>query len=608
MDTKQINEVILRGNILNTVIHEELYKSLRGLAGEQYKIHENAFFDNEWILFSYNNEQGYFNSKTQIAVAVQNKYDDKHKDAYFGTTVIQPDFKTAEVLFKTLPPEIVKSINASKTYDGCHWVGVREGSYCIENGIYADWNDDDSIQIGMVKITDFKNSIISRKYEILRDEVFKNAVQLLNNRKICDLKENEIDCLVKIFNIDKTKIQIEVKKQVMSDLTITPEIVDIYIDDLLSCDKKRADLEKYDRKCLEDINKGHWELWTDEKLAAKNDEVLASLSKPLVARNPVEDIHFDGLIGIDFGTKSTIVSKQDGRKKITLLRVGIGQLNKTAAPHHYENPTIMEFIDIEKFLKDYQSKKGRPDTSVNDLRVSHTAYNDLKSCSVSDNFYSFFYDIKQWCGDNSRKVKIKDQTKSQNEIEKEWELPCFADLKQGDLNPLEIYAYYLGLYINNMHESNGIYLNYILSFPVTYKKDIKKKILDSFTAGLKKSLPETILNNEEIMSKFRVRQGVSEPAAYAITALKGYGFDRIDEDEKIMYAIFDFGGGTTDFDFGVWRCSDESKREEEDYDYVIEHFGSEGDAFLGGENLLELMAYEIFKANASLIQKGRNRQ
>ena len=41
------------------------------------------------------------------------------------------------------------------------------------------------------------------------------------------------------------------------------------------------------------------------------------------------------------------------------------------------------------------------------------------------------------------------------------------------------------------------------------------------------------------------------------------------------------------------------------YDYVIEHFGAGGDRYLGGENLLELLAFEVFKSNsATLLAKG----
>ena len=61
--------------------------------------------------------------------------------------------------------------------------------------------------------------------------------------------------------------------------------------------------------------------------------------------------------------------------------------------------------------------------------------------------------------------------------------------------------------------------------------------------------------------------------------------------EKLF--VFDFGGGTTDFDFGVFYEADEKKSTR--YDYTIEHFGAGGDRYLGGENLLELLAFEVFK-------------
>lgn len=41
-----------------------------------------------------------------------------------------------------------------------------------------------------------------------------------------------------------------------------------------------------------------------------------------------------------------------------------------------------------------------------------------------------------------------------------------------------------------------------------------------------------------------------------------------------------------------------------DWDHVIEHFGSSGDKFLGGENLLENLAYLVFQANTSECRKN----
>lgn len=619
--TKQVDKVVLRDNVLKNVIHAELYKTFREKVKSEYDEIEEDYFSDEWIKFALKGEFGYWNQGLGCAIPVQAYYGNKEdlKDNYFGIQRIDYNEDCVNYLFNdACPKEIMDGIKASKTFEGGHWIGFGSYSYCVEEERYANWNDNDSIQIGVVEISqeDFKKAILSQKYEIIKDLFelsydeflrnvkFKKAVSIIKERSILStsdktkcVSEQDIDKLLDILNMDRAEIEKEVTERVMHNFTMTPEIISLYTEGLLACDKVRADLDVYEKKRLEDVNEGHWELWSDSEPVAKEGQVIATLEKPLVARNPAIDIHEDGLIGIDFGTKSTIVSKQDGREKTNLLRVGTGQLNKKAVSSHYENPTIMEFINLEKFISDYHTRCGRPETSIDDLRVSHTANTDLKSCTRSDDFYSFFYDIKQWCGDTERNIKIIDQ-KGVERV-----LPAFVNLEEDAFNPLELYAYYLGLYINNMHKKE-IYLDYILSFPVTYEKSVKEKILSSFTKGLKKSLPEPILKNEAIMSKFRVRQGVNEPAAYAITALQGYGFEP-DEEENVLYAIFDFGGGTTDFDFGLWRCSDDSKREERRYDYVIEHFGSEGDKYLGGENLLELLAFEVFKANADLLGKKK---
>ncbi len=64
------------------------------------------------------------------------------------------------------------------------------------------------------------------------------------------------------------------------------------------------------------------------------------------------------------------------------------------------------------------------------------------------------------------------------------------------------------------------------------------------------------------LNNLKVTSGVSEPAAYAAIALQEY--ELAEENEKNFYGIFDFGGGTTDFDFGIFRRSDEDKKRRED--------------------------------------------
>ncbi|MBR6012741.1 MAG: hypothetical protein IK062_03035 [Selenomonadaceae bacterium] len=355
-------------------------------------------------------------------------------------------------------------------------------------------------------------------------------------------------------------------------------------DELLNGDKIRAELDPYDENILLDPNRGHWDLWDYGEGEEKAGEI--TLSEGMTARNPADDINH-GIVAIDFGTKSTVVVYENDNMQILPLQVGSGDYGKGVKAENYENPTVIQFLNIENFVEAYNSRAGRPKTKWNDVTVSHTAFDNMTN-SDSKHFCSFLKDLKRWCGSDER-IKIKDR----NEVTKD--LPPFLELMEGDINPLEYYAYYLGLYINNMLQEKRIFLKYIMSFPVTYDKAIRERMRRAFDRGIKKSLPTALLSNEEAMKNFIVQDGTSEPAAYAITALQEYNFDP-EGNEENYYAVFDFGGGTTDFDFGVFR---ESKLDR--YDYSLIHFGENGDKTLGGENLLELLAFEVFKANQETL-------
>lgn len=406
--------------------------------------------------------------------------------------------------------------------------------------------------------------------EKIKDQVLNKKRKTINGIVLYpDKKKRE--------EIDFSNITLSISKENRSQM----------LSEYLNCDRVRADLEPYDIKRMEDPQLGHWELWEESDQMAKTNCWLQ-------ARNPLADVKSNGMIGIDFGTKSTIVAYQNGNDITQPMRIGVGKLSRQVREDDFENPTVMEFVDLEHFLSAYKEKEGRPYTQWNDLAVSHTAYHSLINVEAkSDEYYSFFYDLKQWAGDSSRQMKIRDKKGRERIL-----LPYLKCDEEG-FDPIEIYAYYIGLYINNMR--NGIYMKYLLSFPVTYEKAVREKILKSFERGIKKSLPEPVLWDKKAMESFSVCQGASEPAAYAICALQQYGFDP-DENEKIFYGIFDFGGGTTDFDFGIWRGADP---EDEHHDYVIKSFGAGGDRYLGGENLLELLAYTVFCDNLELCREER---
>lgn len=197
-----------------------------------------------------------------------------------------------------------------------------------------------------------------------------------------------------------------------------------------------------------------------------------------------------------------------------------------------------------------------------------------------------FSELKQWANGTQNQQILMDAIKKNT-----LELKPYMELTDGDFDPIEVYAYYLGLYINNMYKQE-IFLSYAMSFPVNYRAEVREKIRSSFEKGLRKSLPPAILSDEELMGRFEVYSGASEPAAYAVSALRELKLEPRSTEDRVAYAVFDFGGGTTDFDFGIERL-DEKRRSH----YVIDQFGAAGDPLLGGENLLNLMAYEVYKDN-----------
>lgn len=358
--------------------------------------------------------------------------------------------------------------------------------------------------------------------------------------------------------------------------------------ELLECDYRRAMLDKYDAKLLTDPKRGHWDLWDWEDF--HQDGASVALPEPWTARNPAADINH-GIVAIDFGTKSTVVVYENEQLQHLPLQVGNGSYGKGVEEDNYENPTVIQFLDLQAFIKAYNARAGRPYTSWNDVTVSHTAFQNMNNNS-SELYYSFLTNLKQWCG-SGKSMILCDQKGFIRD------LPPYIDLTDEDADPLAYYAYYLGLYINNMLSEKHLFLHYIMSFPVTYEKEVREKMRHSFEAGLKKSLPTALLSNPEAMKHFLVEEGASEPAAYAITALQEYGFDPCG-DEKNYYAVFDFGGGTTDFDFGVFQEADNDR-----YDYKLVHFGENGDRTLGGENILRLLAFQVFSHNQSKLLNPR---
>lgn len=366
-------------------------------------------------------------------------------------------------------------------------------------------------------------------------------------------------------------------------------------------DHHRARLPMLEDADFTDPNKGLWEFWGLD---------AAELSKlGLRARNPADDVQ-QGMVAIDFGTSSTVVAYEEhGVGK--LLRIGVSNFWEKEKPSHYENPTVLEFVDLKAFFEVWQRQAQHPAVSWDDVRCSHEALNNFRHNQTKPEVVaSILTKIKRWALDDDRgqhaRLRITDQ--SPERVEHQLAALTLRNPVKGQplqvgaqdpFDPIELYAWFLGLTIN--WRRRGIFLRYYMSFPVDYPREVKEKILASFRRGLQRSLPATLIS-QPVFHQFTVEERASEPAAYAAIALQSLNIEPTEE--GVAYAVFDFGGGTTDFDFGRYRLPTEAE-ERTGIEQVFEHFGSGGDKFLGGENLLDHMAYLTFRHNLEICRERK---
>ncbi len=440
---------------------------------------------------------------------------------------------------------------------------------------------------------------INFKKEVSEEEKikFKQALRALHaivnneasSRYLSDENQKFIENLAQAEKI--TNEQIEKTLEIVSYRDVDVDF-EKFSDKMLNVDNIAVGLKSYNQSQLLDLNGEHWDLEVPglpkESVTFRFDNLPKDpdgKEENFYARSSLKDLNKHGVVAIDFGTKSTTAAYMDNNGKYRLLFIGV-DVDDAESLEKYENPTIVEFSDKEKFLKDYNALDHRPFTEENDIKVAHEAQKNL-SHTQGNHLYRFFSKLKQWAG--------ADEKQNFRDLFEDFSLESFAHCT--DFNPIEIYAYYIGRCINNMH--NGVFLKYFLSYPIKYEKPQAEKIRESFEKGLKKSLPRHVFDDDKTAKMFKVELRASEPCAYAISALKSYGFDKSAKlDKPIYYGVFDFGGGTTDFDFGKWEKSANPK-----FAYKMTHFSNGGDKYLGGENLLELLAFEAYAQNFQTLKE-----
>ncbi len=341
---------------------------------------------------------------------------------------------------------------------------------------------------------------VSEEYKIKFKQALRALHAIVNNkassRYLSDENQKFIESLAQAEKITNEQMEKALEIVSYSDVDVDFEAFNNAMRDV---DNVAVGLKGYSQNQLLDLDGGHWDLempgLSKESVTFRFDNLPKDSNgkeENFYARSSLKDLNKQGVVAIDFGTKSTTADYMDNNGKYRLLSIGV-DVDDTESLEKYENPTIVEFRNKEKFLKAYNALDHRPFTEENDIKVAYEAQKEFADPKTRGNdLYRFFSKLKQWAG--------ADEKQNFRDYEEDFSLESFAHCM--DFNPIEIYAYYIGHCINNMH--NGVFLKYFLSYPIKYEKHQAKKIRESFEKGLRKSLPRHVFDDEKTAKNFKV--------------------------------------------------------------------------------------------------------
>ncbi|WRD21607.1 dihydrolipoamide acetyltransferase [Helicobacter pylori] len=206
-------------------------------------------------------------------------------------------------------------------------------------------------------------------HAIVNNETSLRYLSDENQKLIEDLAQN----LVQDKKITNEKIEKTLEIVSYSDVDVDFEK---FKELMLEVDFVAVGLKSYSQSQLLDLNGGHWDLEVHsapkESVTFRFDNLPKDSNgkeENFYARSSLKDVNKQGIVAIDFGTKSTTAAYMDNNGEYRLL--SIGGLVDDASLEKYENPTIVEFRNKGKFLKDYNALDHRPFTEKNDMEVAH---------------------------------------------------------------------------------------------------------------------------------------------------------------------------------------------------------------------------------------------
>jgi len=368
---------------------------------------------------------------------------------------------------------------------------------------------------------------------------------------------------------------------------------------LRDADNRRTQLPVLPAECLQDNTLGLWDAYWPEGVEPEGDWYIpAELDVECEAADPWDSLRRDSSVCIDFGTSSTVAAVRESDGGIRLLRIG-GDLASLDTSTEYENPTALEFSNYKAMLSPWQYEPWRPLIEWKNIKCSHQAKNELSQGPLS---LCGIRNIKTWARARPGQppLRLHDEQGEAFELSPlpvSETLDGIGDFHERPVDPIELYAYFLGLALNNQSAFGGrIYCDYAMTFPVKFPQEVRRRIRQGFYRGLLRSMPLSLASSPRWKEEcpFSLTEQASEPTAFAASVLPYLGIKPTEG--GVPFGVFDFGGGTTDFAFGLYRKPTAEESGSEGWERVLDILDVSGDENLGGEHLLDLLAYEVVRA------------
>ena len=307
-------------------------------------------------------------------------------------------------------------------------------------------------------------------------------------------------------------------------------------------------------------------------------------------------------IVIDFGTSSTCVAYSNS-EMITLESMDGSIKNKSRI---FENPTNFMVNNWNNFSEKWL-REDYPDI----LRMDYLG--DSKGHFIQGNRLKEGFINKEILNATLDKIKLIPYTKLK--LEKRLKFKAAIDnekeilLVTGDeeqeneesFKPIVAYAYLLGRNIMSPKKGSStelkdeeIPVKFRMTIPTKFDSEIKEIIKQDIEKGIKLAAPKNIRDS------IKVEIGNEEPVAFVGAMI---------QEKKLRwgdkFAIFDFGGGTLDFAFGLYREATEDDIEDEEIESVLEIYNTDGNERGGAEYLINKLSYYVYRENEDTMLENK---